>query len=120
MNGLGSNLDLELLQAKWVLGGIEPEELVELAVSALQHGFGGIALEQLAGLSQPISRDLGSLPDRAFTDMGLKSIDQNEAISILLDRGEPSTDPAVSKLREAFPDFSARWKEHVAWWGGKS
>ncbi len=93
---------------------------MELAVSALQHGFGGIALEQLAGLSQPISRDLGSLPDRAFTDMGLKSIDQNKAISILLDRGEPSTDPAVSKLREAFPDFSDRWKEHVAWWGGKS
>jgi hypothetical protein len=40
MWGLRSNLDPELLQARWVLGGIEPEQFVEIAVSALERGFG--------------------------------------------------------------------------------
>jgi hypothetical protein len=44
MNGFGNNLDPELLQARWVLGGIEPEQFVEIAVSALEQGFDGIAL----------------------------------------------------------------------------
>jgi len=50
---LGNNLDAELLQARWVLGAINPEQFVELAVSALEHGFCGTALQQLAGLSRP-------------------------------------------------------------------
>ena len=115
-----SNLDLELLQAKWVLGGMEPEQLVRLAVSALQNGHDGTALQQLAGLSQPTSRDLGNLPANAFAEMGLKPIDQNRAVSILLDRGEPSTSPAVFALRQAFPDFSDRWKKYIVDCGGNS
>ena len=39
MSGLASNLDPELLQARWVLGGIEPEQFVAIAVSALEQGF---------------------------------------------------------------------------------
>ena len=35
MDSLDKQLDLPLLQAKWVLGGMEPKELVQLAVSAL-------------------------------------------------------------------------------------
>jgi hypothetical protein len=120
MSRFENNLDLELLHAKWVLGGMEPEQLVQLAVSALEHGRDGTALRQLAGLSQPTSRDLGNLPAKAFSEMGLKSIDQNGAVSILLDRGEPSTSPAVSTLRQAFPDFSDRWKKYVVDCGGNS
>jgi hypothetical protein len=118
MSGLGSNLDLELLQARWVLGGIAPEQFVELAVSALEHGFGGTALQQVAGLSRPTSNDLGNLPARVFADLGLKPIDQDEAVALLLARGEPATNPAFSELRKAFPDFGERWKKHVASWGG--
>jgi hypothetical protein len=119
MSGLGTNFDPELLPARWVLGGINPEQFVEIAVHALEHGFDGTALRQLAGLSRPISTDLGNLPVRVFADMGLKPIDRDEAVTILLARGEPSTSPVISTLRQAFPDFSDRWKQHIAWWGGK-
>ena len=118
MNTLGSNLDPELLQARWVLGGIEPEQFVEIAVSALQQGFDGTALQQLAGLTRPTMSDLGTLPARIFAGMGLKPIDQDEAIALLLARGEPSTSPVISTLWQGFPDFSDRWKKHIALWGG--
>jgi hypothetical protein len=118
MNELKSDLDPELWQARWVLGGINPEQLVELAVSALAHGFHGIALQQLAGLTRPTSNDLGNLPAQFFADMGLEPIDADEAVALLLARGEPATSPAISALLQAFPDFSDRWKRHVAWWHG--
>jgi hypothetical protein len=118
MSGLASNLDPQLLQARWVLGGVEPEQFVALAISALEQGFDGTALRQLAGLSRPTSRDLGTLPERVFAAMGLKPIDQDEAVALLLARGEPATNPVISALRQAFPDFGDRWKMHVASWGG--
>jgi hypothetical protein len=118
MSGLGSKLDPELLQARWVLGGIEPEQFVEIAVSALEQGFDGTALQQLAGLSRPTSSDLGTLPAQVFVGMGLKPIDHDEAVALLLARGEPSTSPVISALRQAFPDFCDRWKKHIALWGG--
>jgi hypothetical protein len=118
MTGLGSKLDPELLQARWVLGGIEPEQFVQIAVSALEQGFDGTALQQIAGLSQPTSKDLGNLPARVFAEMGLKPIDQDGAVYLLLTRGQPSTSPVIYALRKAFPDFGDRWKKHIAWWGG--
>jgi hypothetical protein len=54
MRGLRSNLDPELLQARWVLGGIEPEQFVEIAVSALEQGFG--TTQRL------VSRQTGKVP----------------------------------------------------------
>ena len=118
MTGFEGRLDWEVLQARWILGGIEPQEFVDLAIYALQQGFDGPALQQIAGLSNPTSRDLGNLPDRAFADMGLKPIDQDGAAGFLIGRGEPATSPVVSTLRQAFPDFSYRWKKHIMWWGG--
>lgn len=114
------NLDVELLQAKWVLGGIEPEQLVQAAILALEHGLGGAALEQLAGLSHPLARDLGTLPAKAFTEMGLKAIGRDEAVSILLDHDEPRTSPVISNLRRIFPAFSERWRKYIAHEGGNS
>jgi hypothetical protein len=120
MSGSGSNLDPELLQARWVLGGVEPEQLVAIAVSAPEQGFDGTALQQLAGLSRPTLSVLGTLPERVFAAMSLKPINQDEAVARLLARGEPSTSPGISTLRQAFPDFEERWKKHVASWGGNS
>ncbi|MGC2333155.1 MAG: hypothetical protein WA581_17005 [Candidatus Acidiferrales bacterium] len=91
---------------------------MEIAISALQHGLDGTALQQLAGLSRPTLDDLGNLPARVFADMGLKPIDRDGAVAVLLSRGEPSTSPAISTLRQAFPDFSDRWKKHITFWGG--
>jgi hypothetical protein len=119
MSSLGSNFDPELLQARWVLGGIDPEQFAELAVHALKRGFDGTALRQLAGLSRPTSTDLGNLAARVFAEMGLKPIDQDEAVTLLLARGEPCTSPVISTLRQAFPEFSDRWRKHIVWWGGK-
>jgi hypothetical protein len=118
MSGLGSQFDPELMQGRWVLGGITPEQFVELAIHALEQGFDGTALRQVAGLAKPTTGDLGSLPERVFAEMGLKTIEKDQAVALLLARGQPSTSPVVSALRQAFPDFSDRWKKHVAWWGG--
>jgi hypothetical protein len=120
MPGFEGKLNWEVLQARWILGGIEPQEFVDVAIYALQQGFDGPALQQIAGLSNPTSRDLGNLPDRVFADMGLKQIDQDGAAGFLIGRGEPATSPVVSTLRQAFPDFSDRWKKHIMWWGGNT
>src|SRR5256884_9654923 len=118
MSGLGSNLDPELLQARWVLGGIEPEQFVAIAVSALEQGFDGTALQQLAGLLRPTLSDLDTLPERFFAAMGLKRINQDEAVVRLLARGGPATRPAMLTRRQAFPDFGEGWKKQVASRGG--
>jgi hypothetical protein len=52
--------------------------------------------------------------------MGLKGIGRDEAISILLDRDEPSTSAVISNLRRAFPDFLERWRKYIADEGGNS
>jgi len=110
--------DPEVLQARWVLGGVEPTEFVELAISTLEQGLGGTALQQLAGLSRPTVGDLGNLPARLFAEFGLKPIDREAAVALLLARGQPPTHAAMTKLRASFPAFAERWKKHVAWWGG--
>jgi hypothetical protein len=120
MSSSGTSFDPQLLQARWVLGSIEPRDFVELAVSALERGFDGIALRQLAGLSRLTPTDLGNLPAMVFADMGLKPIDREKAVELLIARGEPHTSPIISALRETCPSFSDRWKKHVAWWNGNS
>jgi hypothetical protein len=55
-----ARLDPQLLQARWVLRGVAADEWVDQAVSALDEGFDGTALRQLAGLMNPTQRDLGS------------------------------------------------------------
>jgi len=50
--------------------------------------------------------------------MGLDQIDTNQAVTLLIARGEPSTSNTITTLRDAFPDFSERWKKHVSIWGG--
>lgn len=89
------------------------------AVLALQHGFEGSRLEQLAGLVRPTQRDVGNLPARAFVEMGLKPIDNEQAVNLLIARGEPPTCRAITAILNAFPSFADRWKKHVARWGGK-
>jgi len=37
----------------------------------------------------------------------------------MLSKEKPSTNPVISRLREAFPSFSERWRRHLACWGGE-
>lgn len=108
--------DPELLQARWVLGGVSAEELINQAIFALEQGFTGIALQQLAGLTHPNLSDLGSLPERAFADLGLKPVDTEQAINIVMVRGQSSD--IMQSVLTAFPAFSERWRRHIEWWGG--
>jgi len=110
--------DPEILQARWVLGGLNPEDLVREALAALELGYTGIALQQLAGLVRPTRADLGTLPSRAFTDMGLKAINRTQAVDILLARGPAST-PVLVELLNHFPAFVRRWRDHLEEWGGE-
>ncbi len=112
-------IDPELLQARWVLGGIRSDDLPDLAVSALQQGLDGTALRQLAGLVRPTMADLEDLPQRAFIDMGLPLMSRDQAVNVLIDRGTPPT-PIISTLLKSFPDFMPRWREHLAYWAGET
>jgi hypothetical protein len=110
--------DPKLLQAQWLLGGIEPHELVAQAILALEHGFSGSALQQIAGLSSPARRDLGRLPERAFQEMGLQPMDKSQAAMYAVEHYTHSGSPLISDLVKLFPSFASRWEEHVAESGG--
>jgi len=75
-------IDPQLLQARWVLGGIRSDDLPDLAVSALQQGLDGAALRQVAGLVRPTLADLEDLPQRAFVDMGLTLMSKDQAVNL--------------------------------------
>jgi hypothetical protein len=110
--------DAELLQARWVLGGITPVELVPQAILALEAGFSGSALRQIADLTLPSRDDLGTLPERAFEELGLAKVDRDQAIALVIERGIPFSHPLIFEITKAFPEFAPRWKEHVAYWQG--
>jgi len=112
------HLDIRLLQARWVLGGVAPEEWVDQAISALDQGFDGTALRQLAGLVRPTQRYLGLLPERALAEMGLDLCDKERAISLLVARGALLTSKTILSLIERFPAFSPRWRKHLEYWHG--
>lgn len=115
-------LDPELMHARWVLNGLNPEDMIQFAMDALELGFDGTALRQLAGLThlvKPAFADLEDLPMRAFADMGLKPIDKEGAVDLLLSRGAPFTNSTMAPLLAAFPDFLPRWRKHLEFWGGE-
>jgi hypothetical protein len=110
--------DPELLQARWLLGSVAPEQLVSEALVALEQGYTGIALQQLAGLTRPTVSDLGTLPDRAFAEMGLKAINREQAVDLVSRRG-PAPNDVMLSLLNSFPAFAARWRKHIEQWGGE-
>src|ERR1700722_18842581 len=115
----GKRIDPELLQARWVLGGVGADEWADQAALALEQGFDGTALRQLAGLVRPTLRDFGHLPERALAEMGLNPCDKEHAVSLLVARGTTLTNQTILALVEAFPDFSPRWRRHLADWRGE-
>jgi hypothetical protein len=119
MAGAGNKLDPELLQAQWILGGLNAEQMTSQAILALELGFDGTALRQLAGLTPSEQRDLGRLPERAFDEMGLKPCDRDQAVALLVERQASLTTRPICALVQAFPTFSMRWRNHLAYWKGE-
>ncbi len=115
-----NKFDPELLQIRWVLGGLRPEELPDHAIFALEEGFDGTALRQLADLVRPTVQELETLPNKAFEEMGLGMIDKDQAAVSLMKRGLPLVTDTISLLLKSFPAFSERWKQHVINWGGEA
>ena len=111
--------DPELLQARWVLNGLRSEDLPDQAILALESGFDGTALKQLAGLAKPTLADLETLPERAFANMGLPPMDKDAAVSLLIARGLPTSNAPMALILEAFPEFSGRWRKRIEWWNGE-
>lgn len=64
--------DPNVFVARWYCGYVLPEDLPAFAADALEAGYDGYALRQLAGLVRPTSRDVGDLFVRALGDMGLE------------------------------------------------
>jgi len=118
---MSSRFDLQLLQARWVLGGISADELAARALSVLEQGFEGMGLQQLAGLTKPTLSDLGALPERAFADMGLKPVSREQAVSFLLAHIELLTSGTILSILKVFPAFSDsdRWRKHIESWSGE-
>lgn len=97
MAGSENKFDPELLRAQWVLGGVGAEELVDQALLALEQGYSGNALQQLAGLVKPALRDLArGPPERVFAELGLATLNKDQAVSVLITRGTPSASPSLS------------------------
>jgi hypothetical protein len=112
-----------LARTRWVLGGVAPEEWVDQAISALDRGFDGTALRQLAGLVRPTQLDLGHLPERALAEMGLDPCDKECAVSLLVARGATLTSETILSPVEGFPAFSPRWRkllEYVGFYSSES
>ena len=114
-----ARFDPQLLQARWVLGGVAADEWVDQAVLALDQGFDGPALRRLAGLMNPTLRDLGHLPDRALAEMGLNPCDKDLAVSFLVSLGPTLTGKTILTLVDRFPAFLPRWREHIESWRGE-
>jgi len=111
--------DPALLQARWVLGGLEPEELISEALLALEQGFPGNALQQIAGLVKPTVADLDNLPERVFAELGLKPIDKEAAVDLLMARGGLTENRIIHSLLADFPALSNRWRTYIEEWGGQ-
>ncbi len=71
--------DLQLVQARWVLGHISSAVVPKIALEALEAGFDTPALRVLAGEVRPIASDVGPVFERAFQELGLGTLTRESA-----------------------------------------
>jgi hypothetical protein len=76
-------MDLNSVTAEWYLGLYPPEKMPMLAVWALEQGFEGPALRELAGCTTATHRDEGSLIERALRECGKEPLDLASAGRLL-------------------------------------
>ena len=72
-------MDLDSVTAEWYLGLYPPEKMPMLAVWALQHGFDGPALRELASCTTATHSDEGDLIERALRELGKDPLDSASA-----------------------------------------
>lgn len=77
-------MDLERVVAEWYLGLYPPEKMPALAVWALEHGFDGKALIELAGLGTATRKNQQVLIERALRELGTESPSDSTTAGIKL------------------------------------
>src|ERR1700693_2355709 len=78
-----SEMDLNSVTAEWYLGLYPPEKMPMLAVWALEQGFDGPALRELAGCSTATYVEEGGLIERALRELGKEPLDLSNAGRLL-------------------------------------
>lgn len=63
--------DPQLFAAEWYLGGLDGEDLSRFAREALEQGYDGKNLAQLAVLTKPTKRDVEGIVDSALRELGV-------------------------------------------------
>ena len=71
--------NIELAHALWQIGKFPVERLPDVAIQALEKGFDGPALRELAGLQKLTERDLGNLFELALKEVGRLPMSKREA-----------------------------------------
>ena len=76
-------MDLDLVAAEWSAGMFAPEKAPQLAVWALEQGFDGKALRELAGLSTATLTGERALIEAALRELGKEPLKVEDAARIL-------------------------------------
>src|SRR5258706_2626336 len=78
-----SEMDLNSVAAEWYLGLYPPEKMPVLALWALEQGFDGPALRELAGRTSATRSHEGHLIERALRELGKEPLDLSGAGRLL-------------------------------------
>jgi hypothetical protein len=113
--------DPHLTAAEWYLGSFDPERLPEMAREAIELGFDGKNLAQMATLVKPTKQDVESLVDGALRELGVNApLSTEEAALWILDSvkegsgsGKITALNLVGKLLSAFPELEKLYLEEV-------
>ncbi len=76
-------MDLDSIAAEWYLGLYPPEKMPMVASWALERGFDGPALRELAGLATATYSDQRSLIELALGELGKEALDVSSAGRLL-------------------------------------
>jgi hypothetical protein len=76
-------MDLDSIVAEWYLGLYPPEKMPMLAAWALEQGFDGTALRELAGRTNATYSDERDLIERALRELGREPLDLSNAGRLL-------------------------------------
>jgi hypothetical protein len=76
-------MDLDSIVAEWYLGLYPPEKMPMLAAWALEQGFDGAALRELAGRTNATYSDERDLIERALRELGREPLDLSNAGRLL-------------------------------------
>lgn len=79
-------LDAKLVAAKWYAGELYGEDLPGIACTALELGHDGANLRRLAGLHNPVRRDVTKLVDGALRELGVRAPMAKEGAALWMAR----------------------------------